>query len=45
MRLRSFRIFALRLRVERGTLNLLEISLRIEVIEAGTLGMLMRIRT
>jgi len=32
------RILAFRLRVERGTSNLLEISLRIEVIDVETLG-------
>jgi len=45
MRLRPLRTSASLLRVVRGTLDLLEISLRTDVTDAGTWGMLPRMRT
>ena len=45
IRLRSLSIWAFLFSVERGIWYFLEISLRIEVMEAGTLGMCVRMRT
>ncbi len=45
IRLRPLRVSAFLLRTGRGTLCFLETSLRTEVMEAGTLGTLLRMRT
>jgi len=45
MRLRSLSIWAFLFRVERGIWYLLESSLRTDVMDAGTLGMFVRMRT